>query len=60
MHQGYSADTAVVDRGYISSSIRAGNFLPDHTDQAIKIGGHLSGVCRLSDVNVAFHQKINQ
>ena len=30
MHQGYSADTAVVDRGYIRFSIRAGNFLPDH------------------------------
>ena len=31
MHQEYSADTAGVDRGYIRSSIRAGNFLSDHT-----------------------------
>ena len=50
MHQGYSADTAGVDRGYIRSSIRAGNFLPD---QAIKISRHRSGFGRLSGVNVA-------
>ena len=31
MHQGYSADTAGVDRGKIRSLIRADNFLPDHT-----------------------------
>ena len=35
-------------------------FYPIIHDQAIKIGRHLSGVGRLSGVNVAFHQKINQ
>ena len=35
-------------------------FYPIIPDQAIKIGRHLSGVGRLSGVNVAFQQKINQ
>ena len=35
-------------------------FYPIIPDQAIKIERHLSGVGRLSGVNVAFHQKINQ
>ena len=55
MHQGYSADTAGVDRGKIRSSIRAGNFLPDHTRSSHKNWSALVGVGRLSGVNVALH-----
>ena len=53
MHQGYSADTAVVDRGYIRFSIRAGIFLPDHTRPSHKnwstfVGGWSAVWCECS------------
>ena len=57
MYQGYSSDTAGVDRGYIRSSIRAVNFLPDRTRPSHKnwlasVRGW-SGVGWLSGVNEA-------
>ena len=53
VHQGYSADTAVVDPGYIRFSIRAGNFLPDHTRPSHKnwsvfVGGWSAVLCECS------------
>ena len=44
--RGYIRDTARVrrvDRGYIRSSIKAGNFLPDHTRPSHKNWSALSG-----------------
>ena len=43
VYQGYSADTAGIYRGYIRSSIRAGNFLPDHTRPSHKNWSGMSG-----------------
>ena len=50
MHQGYSADTAGVDRGKVHSLIRAGNFFPDHTRPSHKnwsasVGGRSAVWC---------------